>query len=116
MDIYKSVIIQDLSNELFLILNIVQVETISHNNEGAIPIRGGIGSPLIAKVGGKSYYTVRCLEIADKVKSKFENKKVNIYLMNDDFQQHILDASIQYKGNDILIETEKMTLLKLNNK
>lgn len=113
MEIYESILIQDVKGKLFLLLENVEANITQHINEGAIPIRGGRGNPIIGMVGGKNYISLQCFDVADKINDKFGNEKVNFYINKGNVQNQILNALIQYKGNDILVETEKMTVIKV---
>lgn len=108
MEIYKSIMIQDLPGNQFVVFNDVNVDIVQHINEGGKTIRAGQGSLPIAIVGGKSYFSVHCLNIADEVRNKFANRKVNVYLDIENSQKQIFNSSIKYSSNDIIIETQEI--------
>lgn len=113
MKIYKKMMIQGLIDKQVLLFENAQVDIAIHQNEGAIKINGGQGNAPIGMVGGRSYYSVHCFDIGCEAKNKFDNQKVNVFLDDNDSQNQISNVSMQYRGNVITIETEKMKIVTL---
>ncbi len=114
MDFYDILIFSNNPDMLFPI-NHVRVEIILHSNEGAKPIMGGQGNPLIGFVGGKTYCSARLLDIADEIKnSNVPTRNVRVVLTNSDGQWQADGIDFKYERNDLLFESNNLTLIKFN--
>lgn len=104
MNLYKDMYILD-SNEKLLqfIGDGIGIEETIKINEGAKPLRGGIGNNIIGSIGGKTTITVICHDIGKKVKKELLNRKLFITFNIDKTYVKYSNALMSLYGEDDIL-------------
>ena len=104
METYQQMLICDLRDENVQNFKDVHIEMNLTFNENGVPVRSGQGHALIGIVGGENKIRTLCFGISEEIREIFLKQKVNIFFINPGLQVKILNASVQQKGSNLIIE------------